>query len=82
MRYHGVAPVKPGHHERCGGYRINLTIDEFKRVLREVGTSIIGQTTTLLADGSVLVVGGCGNFPSWTPLASAEIYRPPHASTP
>ena len=25
MRYHGVAPVKPGHHERCGGYRINLT---------------------------------------------------------
>ena len=45
-------------------------------------TPRVGQTTTLLADGSVLVVGGCGNFPSWTPLASAEIYRPPHASTP
>jgi len=25
LRYHGVAPVKPGHHERVGGYRINLT---------------------------------------------------------
>ena len=33
--------------ESIPGYRINLTIDEFKRVLREVGTSIIGQTTSL-----------------------------------
>ena len=33
--------------ESIPGYRIDLTIDEFKRVLREVGTSIIGQTATL-----------------------------------
>jgi pyrimidine-nucleoside phosphorylase len=33
--------------ESIPGYRINLTIDEFKRVLRVVGTSIIGQTTAL-----------------------------------
>jgi pyrimidine-nucleoside phosphorylase len=33
--------------ESIPGYRINLTIDEFKRVLRDVGTSIIGQTTSL-----------------------------------
>ena len=33
--------------ESIPGYRINLTINEFKRVLREVGTSIIGQTTSL-----------------------------------
>jgi pyrimidine-nucleoside phosphorylase len=33
--------------ESIPGYRINLTIDEFKRVLRRVGTSIIGQTTAL-----------------------------------
>ena len=25
LRYHGVAALKPGHHERVGGYRINLT---------------------------------------------------------
>jgi len=25
LNYHGVAPVKPGHHERLGGCRINLT---------------------------------------------------------
>jgi pyrimidine-nucleoside phosphorylase len=33
--------------ESIPGYRIDLSIDEFKRVLREVGTSIIGQTSTL-----------------------------------
>jgi DNA oxidative demethylase len=25
LRYHGVAPVKPGHHERVGDCRFNLT---------------------------------------------------------
>lgn len=25
LRYHGVLPLKPGHHPRLGGYRINLT---------------------------------------------------------
>lgn len=29
------------------GYRVDLTIDEFKSVLREVGASIIGQTASL-----------------------------------
>jgi pyrimidine-nucleoside phosphorylase len=33
--------------ESIPGYRIDLTIDEFKQVLRDVGTSIIGQTKTL-----------------------------------
>jgi pyrimidine-nucleoside phosphorylase/thymidine phosphorylase len=33
--------------ESIPGYRIDLSIDEFKRVLREVGTSIIGQTASL-----------------------------------
>src|SRR5688572_32553370 len=33
--------------ESIPGYRVGLTIAEFKRVLREVGTSIIGQTTAL-----------------------------------
>lgn len=33
--------------ESIPGYRVDLTIAEFKQVLREVGTSIIGQTTTL-----------------------------------
>ena len=33
--------------ESIPGFRINLTIDEFKRVLREVGTCLIGQTASL-----------------------------------
>jgi len=33
--------------ESIPGYRIDLTIDEFKRVLRDVGTSIVGQTAAL-----------------------------------
>src|SRR5436190_9248453 len=33
--------------ESIPGFRIDLTIDEFKRVLRTVGTSIIGQTSSL-----------------------------------
>jgi pyrimidine-nucleoside phosphorylase len=33
--------------ESIPGYRIDLTIAEFKQVLRDVGTSIIGQTSTL-----------------------------------
>ena len=33
--------------ESIPGYRVDLTIDEFKAVLRDVGTSIIGQTATL-----------------------------------
>ncbi len=33
--------------ESIPGFRIDLTIDEFKQVLRTVGTSIIGQTASL-----------------------------------
>ena len=33
--------------ESIPGYRVDLTIEEFKQVLRDVGTSIIGQTSTL-----------------------------------
>jgi pyrimidine-nucleoside phosphorylase len=33
--------------ESIPGYRIDLTIDEFKQVLRDVGTSIIGHTSSL-----------------------------------
>ena len=33
--------------ESIPGYRIDLSIDEFKRVLRDVGTSIIGQSASL-----------------------------------
>jgi pyrimidine-nucleoside phosphorylase len=33
--------------ESIPGYRVNLSIDEFKQVLRKVGTSIIGQTGVL-----------------------------------
>jgi pyrimidine-nucleoside phosphorylase len=33
--------------ESIPGYRIDLSIEEFKRVLREVGTSIIGQSAAL-----------------------------------
>src|SRR5262245_12421359 len=33
--------------ESIPGYRIDLTVDEFKRVLSTVGTSIVGQTAAL-----------------------------------
>jgi pyrimidine-nucleoside phosphorylase len=33
--------------ESIPGYRVDLTIEEFKQVLRDVGTSIIGQTSAL-----------------------------------
>jgi pyrimidine-nucleoside phosphorylase len=33
--------------ESIPGFRIDLTIEEFKRVLREVGTCIVGQTASL-----------------------------------
>jgi pyrimidine-nucleoside phosphorylase len=34
--------------ESIPGYRVDLDVDEFKAVLREVGTSIIGQTDSLV----------------------------------
>jgi pyrimidine-nucleoside phosphorylase len=40
--------------ESIPGYRTDLSIDEFKGVLRQVGTSIIGQTSTLAPADKVL----------------------------
>jgi pyrimidine-nucleoside phosphorylase len=40
--------------ESIPGYRVGLSIDEFKRTLREVGTSIIGQTASLVPADKIL----------------------------
>ncbi len=40
--------------ESIPGYRVDLTIDEFKQTLREVGTSIIGQTASLVPADKIL----------------------------
>ena len=37
--------------ESIPGFRIDLTIEEFKQALRDVGTAIIGQTASLGAGG-------------------------------
>jgi pyrimidine-nucleoside phosphorylase len=34
--------------ESIPGFRVNLSIDEFKSALREIGTAIVGQTSTLV----------------------------------
>jgi pyrimidine-nucleoside phosphorylase len=40
--------------ESIPGFRVGLSIDEFKQVLREVGTSIIGQTGSLVPADKIL----------------------------
>jgi len=40
--------------ESIPGYRVGLTIDEFKQTLRQVGTSIIGQTGSLVPADKIL----------------------------
>src|SRR5690349_9784578 len=40
--------------ESIPGFRVNLSIDEFKQVLRAVGTSIIGQTASLVPADKIL----------------------------
>jgi pyrimidine-nucleoside phosphorylase len=40
--------------ESIPGFRVGLTVPEFKDVLRDVGTCIIGQTTTLVPADKVL----------------------------
>ena len=40
--------------ESIPGYRVGLTIEEFKATLRAVGTSIIGQTATLVPADKIL----------------------------